>query len=67
MGYLTKNSSKKEDIILDPFLGSGSTMVAAQQLGRIVYGAELDPVYCEVILDRMKASWPDIKIEIIKA
>jgi DNA modification methylase len=48
------NSSKKGDCILDLFLGSGSTMVASHQLKRKCYGMELDPKYCQVIIDRMK-------------
>jgi DNA modification methylase len=40
--------------IFDPFLGSGSTMVAAHQLNRKCYGMELDPKYCQVIVDRMR-------------
>ena len=48
-----KNSSKLNDLILDLFLGSGSTMVASHQLKRKCYGMELDPKYCQVIVDRM--------------
>ena len=40
--------------VLDLFLGSGSTMVASHQLKRKCYGMELDPKYCQVIVDRMK-------------
>tara|TARA_R100000773_G_scaffold28836_1_gene24797 strand:+ start:514 stop:1683 length:1170 start_codon:yes stop_codon:yes gene_type:complete len=47
------HSSKINNIILDLFLGSGSTMVACHQLKRICYGMELDPKYCQVIIDRM--------------
>jgi len=46
--------TKKNNIILDQFLGTGTTMVAAHQLNRICYGMELDPKYCQVIIDRMQ-------------
>lgn len=46
------NSSKKEHIILDLFLGSGSTLIAAQKLNRKCYGMELDEKYCDVIIER---------------
>jgi len=52
MEYLVKNSSKQEDIILDSFLGSGSTLIACEKLDRICYGMELDPKYCDVIIKR---------------
>jgi DNA modification methylase len=42
------------NLLLDPFLGSGSTMVAAHQLKRRCYGMELEPKYCQVIIDRMR-------------
>jgi len=48
------NSSKINDIVLDLFGGSGSTMVAAQQLKRKARLMELDPKYCQVIVDRMR-------------
>jgi DNA modification methylase len=48
------NSTNKNEIVLDLFLGSGSTMVAAHQLKRKCYGMELDPKYCQVIIDRMR-------------
>ncbi len=46
------NSSKEDDIILDLFLGSGSTVIAAEKTGRICYGMEIDPKYVDVILKR---------------
>ncbi len=47
-----RRCSKSGDIILDSFLGSGSTLLCAEQLGRIVYGCELEPVYCDLIVKR---------------
>lgn len=55
--------TKEEDIILDQFLGTGTTMVAAHQLKRKCYGMELDPKYCQVIVDRMKKLDPSIVIK----
>lgn len=46
--------SKINDIVLDQFLGTGTTMVAAHQMKRKCYGMELDPKYCQVIVDRMR-------------
>lgn len=51
---LIENSSKVGQIVADAFLGSGSTMVASHQLKRKCYGMELDPKYCQVIVDRMR-------------
>lgn len=47
-----KNSSKVEDIILDLFGGSGTALIAAEQMNRICYMMELDPKYCDVIVKR---------------
>lgn len=47
-----RNSTKRNDIVLDPFAGSGSTMMAAHKTGRRAYMIELDPKFCDVIRDR---------------
>ena len=44
--------SDPEDIVFDPFLGSGSTLIACEQTGRRCFGCELDPKYCDVIRKR---------------
>lgn len=62
--YYIENSSQKDDIVLDLFLGSGSTMVASHQIDRICYGTELDPFYCDVIIDRMRSLDPDLIVKI---
>lgn len=50
--YLIKNSSKENQLILDLFGGSGSTLIAAEQTKRVCYTMELDPKYCDVIVKR---------------
>jgi DNA modification methylase len=50
-----ENSSKSGDIIIDFFGGSGSTLIAAEQLNRTCYMMELDPVYCDVIAQRWES------------
>jgi len=41
--------------VYDPFLGSGTTLIAAEQLGRICYGMEIESAYCEVIIARWES------------
>lgn len=49
------NNSKPGDSVYDPFLGSGTTLIAAEMEGRICYGCELNPVYIDVIVGRWEA------------
>ena len=55
IAYPIKNSSMSNCIVLDPFGGSGSTLIAADQLKRICYTVELDPKYADVIVNRYLA------------
>jgi DNA modification methylase len=59
-----KSSCPDNGLVLDVFLGSGSTMVAAHQLKRKCYGMELDPKYCQVIIDRMTKLDPTLSVKI---
>lgn len=47
-----RNSSKRNDIVLDFFGGSGSTLMTCEQLDRNCYTMELDPIFCDVIIER---------------
>ena len=55
MEYQILNNTKGSDIVLDLFGGSGSTMIAAEKIGRKACLMELDPKYCDVIVKR----WED--------
>jgi DNA modification methylase len=46
--------TKENELLYEPFTGSGTTIVAAHQLNRKCYGMELDPKYCQVVVDRMR-------------
>ena len=48
--------SDRGDIVIDPFLGSGSTLMAAHKTGRLCRGVELDPLYVDVIVRRFEAA-----------
>ena len=51
----SSNSSQPGDVVLDLFLGSGTTLIAAERTGRVCYGMELDPHYGSVVLARWEA------------
>lgn len=56
------NHTKAGEVVYEPFAGSGSQLVAAQNLNRKCYGIEISPDYCAVILERMTTAFPDLKI-----
>tara|TARA_Y100000310_G_scaffold331667_1_gene405667 strand:+ start:333 stop:1568 length:1236 start_codon:yes stop_codon:yes gene_type:complete len=59
------NSSKLGDLILDPFVGSGTTIIAAEKLNRRCYAMEIDPRYCDVTIRRWEA-FTGLKAELIE-
>ena len=61
--YIKAMTNEKE-VVSEPFTGSGTTMVAAHQLKRKCYGMELDPKYCQVIIDRMTKLDPALSVKI---
>jgi site-specific DNA-methyltransferase (adenine-specific) len=61
--YADRHSKIEVKLVLDAYLGSGSTMVTSHQLNRICYGIEFDPKYCQVIVDRMKKLDPSLVIK----
>jgi DNA modification methylase len=50
-----RDCSRRGDIVLDPFLGSGTTIIAAERVGRRGFGLEIDPAYVDVIVRRWQA------------
>jgi DNA modification methylase len=59
---LIENSSMIDAIVYEPFAGSGTTLVACQNLGRIARAIEISPAYCAVILERMSQAFPSLSI-----
>ena len=55
LAKLIENSSDPNDVVLDLFGGSGSTMIACEQMNRKCYMMELDPRYCDVIIQRWES------------
>lgn len=54
MKWILANYSQLEDIIFDPFMGSGTTLIAAKELGRRAIGADISKKYCDIAIKRLK-------------
>ena len=67
MAYPISNSCMTNCIVLDPFLGSGSTLIACEQTKRICYGIELDEKFVDVIVKRyIEAAGSDENVTVIR-
>ena len=65
MAYLIEQCTQTNGIVLDGFLGSASTLVACEQLGRSCYGVELEPKYVDVAVQRYRSlvdASPDVYV-----
>ena len=64
ISYQIKNNTDPNDIVFDCFAGSGTTMVCCHQLNRQARCMEIDPKYCQVIIDRMKKLDSEVVVKI---
>lgn len=66
IAYLIKQSTMTNGLVLDGFLGSASTLIACEQMGRTCYGIELEPKFVDVAVERFRASVPDGEVYVIR-
>ena len=66
IAYLIKQSTMTNGLVLDGFLGSASTLIACEQMGRTCYGIELEPKFVDVAVERYKASVPGGEVYLVR-
>ena len=60
-----RNSTIRGESVLDPFVGSGTTMIACEQLGRLCFAMEIEPKYCDVVVERWE-TYTGKKAELVR-
>jgi DNA modification methylase len=60
--WIIKKWTKEDDVVLDPFMGSGTTIVACKKLGRKCIGAEIDKYYFDLAKERIDNTKPNSKL-----
>lgn len=62
LAYLIKQCTQTNGLVLDGFLGSASTLIACEQLGRVCYGVEIEPKFVDVAVERFRATNPNADV-----
>lgn len=66
LAYLIKQCTQTNGLVLDGFLGSASTLIACEQLGRICYGVEIEPKFVDVAVERFRAANPSADVNVVR-
>ena len=66
IAYLIRQCTMTNGLVLDGFLGSASTLIACEQLGRVCYGVELEQKFVDVAVERFRASVPDAEVYLLR-
>lgn len=66
IGYLLKNSSVENNLVVDLFGGSGSTLIASEQMNRICFSMDMDPKYCDAIVKRYIDLTGNTNVQVIR-
>lgn len=67
VAYPIRNSCPRRGLVIDFFVGSGTTILSSQQTDRVCYAMEIDPRYCDVVVERFKAMFPNVEVKHIPA
>ena len=66
LAYLIKQCTQTNGLVLDGFLGSASTLIACEQLGRVCYGVEIEPKFVDVAVERFRAANPNADVYVVR-